>query len=82
MRNVVASDQSKAKAKSEVRERYRREREVLATRFIHFKQSHEAVGADRYRFTAILLREKGTKLGFVLDKRGGTSVGLTTRWIA
>lgn len=37
MRNVVASDQSKAKAKSEVRERYRREREVLATRFIHFK---------------------------------------------
>lgn len=59
-----------------------REEAQQAPQLTDFKRYHEAVGADRYRVTAIRLRENGTKSAFVLDKRGGTTVGFTTREIA
>lgn len=55
---------------------------VLHRQVTDFRKYHEAVGADRYRVTSIRLRENGTKSAFVLDKRGGNSVGFTTREIA
>lgn len=74
LQDMLAAERARrAKAREEARQ---------APQLTQFKQYHEAVGADRYRVTAIRLRENGTKSAFVLDKRGGTSVGLTTREIA
>ena len=74
LQDMIAAERARrAKAREEARQ---------APQLTQFKQYHEAVGADRYRVTAIRLRENGTKSAFVLDKRGGTSVGFTTREIA
>lgn len=74
LQDMIAAERARrAKAREEARQ---------APQLTHFKQYHEAVGADRYRVTAIRLRENGTKSAFVLDKRGSSSVGFTTREIA
>lgn len=74
LQDMLAAERARrAKAREEARQ---------APQLTQFKQYHEAVGADRYRVTAIRLRENGTKSAFVLDKRGGSSVGFTTREIA
>ncbi len=74
LQDMIAAERARrAKAREEARQ---------APQLTQFKQYHEAVGADRYRVTAIRLRENGTKSAFVLDKRGGSSVGFTTREIA
>lgn len=74
LQDMIAAERARrAKAREEARQ---------APQLTDFKRYHEAVGADRYRVTAIRLRENGTKSAFVLDKRGGTTVGFTTREIA
>lgn len=74
LQDMLAAERARrAKAREEARQ---------APQLTDFKNYHEAVGADRYRVTSIRLRENGTKSAFVLDKRGGTSVGFTTREIA
>ena len=74
LQDMIAAERARrAKAREEARQ---------APQLTHFKQYHDAVGAERYRVTAIRLRENGTKSAFVLDKRGGSSVGFTTREIA
>ena len=74
LQDMLAAERARrAKAREEARQ---------APQLTQFKQYHEAVGADRYRVTAIRLRENGTKSAFVLDKRGSSSVGFTTREIA
>lgn len=74
LQDMLAAERARrAKAREEARQ---------APQLTDFKKYHDAVGADRYRVTAIRLRENGTKSAFVLDKRGGSSVGFTTREIA
>lgn len=74
LQDMLAAERARrAKAREEARQ---------APQLTHFKKYHEAVGADRYRVTAIRLRENGTKSAFVLGKRGGSSGGFTTREIA
>lgn len=70
---ITAERARRAKAREEARQ---------APQLSHFKRYHDALGADRYRVTAIRLRDNGTKSAFVLDKRGGSSVGFTAREIA
>jgi len=74
LQDLIAAERARrAKAREEARQ---------APQLTDFRKYHEAVGADRYRVTAIRLRENGTKSAFVLDKRGGSSAGFTTREIA
>jgi len=74
LQDMLATERTRrAKAREEARQ---------APQLTHFIKYHEAVGADRYRVTAIRMRENGTKSAFVLDKRGGSTVGFTTREIA
>lgn len=47
-----------------------------------FEAYHAALGADRYRVTAIKLDGDGGKKAFILDKDGGVSVGFTPQQIA
>jgi len=47
-----------------------------------FERYAEAVGAERYRVTSIRMREDGTKLTFILDKRDGITRGFTPQEIA
>jgi hypothetical protein len=47
-----------------------------------FESYHAALGADRYRVTAIKLDENGGKMAFALDKEGGVSAGFTPQQIA
>jgi hypothetical protein len=47
-----------------------------------FASYHAALGADRYRVTAIKLDGEGGKMAFALDKEGGVSAGFTPQQIA
>jgi len=47
-----------------------------------FERYAEAVNADRYRVTSIMMRADGSKLTFILDKRDGITRGFTPQEIA
>jgi hypothetical protein len=47
-----------------------------------FEAYHAALGAERYRVTAIKLDGDGGKMAFALDKEGGVSAGFTPQQIA
>lgn len=62
------------------------EKDVVPSVDLHelrlFEAYHIALGADRYRVTAIKLDGDGGKMAFALDKEGGVSAGFTPQQVA
>ena len=55
---------------------------MKANELAQFEKYHAAVGAERYRVTAIKMRESGPQKVFILDKKDGVTIGFTPDEIA